>query len=870
MRGLRLRSLAYVFLLIVAVLIGRLFQLQIKDHDYWLREARNSRLDRESIPFRRGRILDRNGKILAMDKPSYDLFFRYRDFRRGHIAGQLHEALALMGVASGGLEVCLTDGERLGSLCFAWTPEDLRSLTARQRGDLTFYLRGIADMPSSLWRIAVQEWAEGGQGSFAEQFPQAVGGLHRGLLEARREIELLEELLGPEWPRTLLSKLELRRQDLENMVLGDALRECAGRALGISSYSLRNRLKSAGEEREQTLKTLSARWAWQTEPHALGALLVPLDGPEKDAFQGMSTAAQNQLLDNFLSDLESNHADDATGVRRAHVQRIHQYRVKSLKRDLSFELVDLLAQQSENYQGLYLQEIARRIYPNEISPMLVGNVRSVDSDETSEFQETLDRFHALRRIFVRTPEEEAEFRKVRDGLWSDALRPDEMRGATGVELVYEDQLRGSRGYLQVLEGGEDGGRPLELLFSKPRDGSDITLALDVDLAVAAQRSILKVYQETPATLASTFLETPAQSLRLFNPNLPRVGFALLDLRSGETPLLMSTPGFTREEFRFNYQELAAIKAGNPMRNRALGGGYIGAEVPYPGSTFKPLVAAAALSLNPDYWDKVFHCEGAITPISGGTALKCDSKWGHKDVAMREALKRSCNVYFYLLAKEIGADVIHAYAKGLGFDRPTGLELVRFDASQESAENLRLSGDPRLERHANYLSDKVDLQKSTVRLMRTAIGQVGVQASPLQMARMYGWLATGELLQPRLVHAGGGGSPAREQQTVPVLSETNRARILDALFAVSYEEGGTAARTGFDPDWQIISKTGTAQISVGGKLQPTHAWLTGFFPRDQPRYAFAILCENTSLHGGQIASFILKDFLSSPEAEVLFE
>ncbi|MFK5954951.1 MAG: penicillin-binding transpeptidase domain-containing protein [Planctomycetota bacterium] len=870
MRGLRLRNLAYLFLLIVAVLIGRLFQLQIKEHDYWLREARNSRLDRESIPFRRGRILDRNEKVLAMDKPSYDLSFRYRDFRRGHIAGQLHEALALMGVASGGLEECMADGERLGRLCFSWTPKDLRSITPRQRGDLMFYLRGIAEMPSSRLRLAVQEWADGSEDSFGEHFPQAFDGLSRGLVEARREIALLEELLGPAWRGTLLPKLELRRQVLEGMVLTRALQECAGRALGISSYSLLSRIAKAGEERDQALQTLSERWSWQADPAALGALLKPLGGAAKDALDAMSRVEKNQLLDNFLSDLEKNHTDDATGVRRSQARRIHQYRVKTLKRDLSFELVDLLAQQSENYQGLYLQEVARRIYPNEISPMLVGNVRKVDPDETSEFAEAVDRFHALRRIFIRQPEEEAEFRKVRDWLWSDALRPDELRGATGIELVYEDQLRGSRGYLQVLEGGEGDGRPLELLFSKPRDGTDITLSLDVDLAHAAQRSILKVYRETPSTLASTFPETPAESLRKFNPNLPRVGFALLDLRNGETPLLMSTPGFSREEFRTDYQQLAEIKAGNPLRNRALGGGYLGPEVPYPGSTFKPLVAAAALSLNPNYWNKVYHCEGAITPISGGTTLKCDSKWGHQDVAMREALKRSCNVYFYLLARDIGADVIYAYAKGLGFDRPTGLELVRFDASEDSAENLHLSGDVRLERKANYLSDKKSLQDNTIRLMRTAIGQVGVQASPLQMARMYGWLATGELLQPRLVHAGGGGSPAREQHAVPVLSASNRALILDALYAVGYEDGGTAARTKFNPEWQIVCKTGTAQIFANGLLQPTHAWLTGFFPRDNPRYSFAILCENVGLHGGQIASFILKEFLKSPEAKVLFE
>ena len=870
MRALRLRNLAYLFLLVLLVLIGRLFQLQVKDHDHWLREARNSRLDRESIPFRRGSILDRNGKVLAKDKPSYDLYFRYRDFRRGHIAGQLHEALALMEIASGGLEVCLDSGETLGQQCFGWTPEDLGNLTSRNRGDLLFYMRGMGGLSSSRMRLAVQEWQEGGQNAFGEQFPEAYVGLSRGLHEARREIALLEELLGPEWGDAILPRLENRRQELELMVLRRSLQECAGRALGISAYGLRSRLASGSEERVPTLQFLRERWAWEAEPHAIGALLFPLKGPAEDTLKALDPVAQNALLDDYLSNLEQNHPDDATRVRRDQVYRIHRFRVVALDRELSFELVDLLAQQPENYQGLYLQEIARRIYPNEISPLLVGNVRHVDPDETSEFEDTLDRFHELRRLFIRTPEQEAEFRKVRDWLWSDALRPDEMRGASGVERVYEKQLRGSRGYLQVLEGGQGDGRPLELLFSKPRDGSDITLSLDVDLALAAERSISKVYRETAGTLASTFPETPQASLDAFNPLLPRVGFALLDLRSGETPLLRSTPGFTREEFRNEYLRLTEIKAGNPLRNRALGGGYIAAEVPYPGSTFKPLVAAAALSLDSAYWEKVYHCEGAITPISGGQALKCDTKWGHKDVGMREALKRSCNVYFYLLAKDIGAEVIHRYALSLGFDRPTGLELVRFDATADVVRSNDLSGDSRLERNANFLIEKEELKKNTIRLMRTAIGQVGVQASPLQMARMYGWLATGKLMQPRLVHAGGGGSPARAAQQVPFVSDTNRARIIDALSAVAYEEDGTAARTEFDPAWQIVCKTGTAQMSVGGKLQPTHAWLTGFFPKENPRYAFAVLCENTSLHGGQIASFILKDFLSSEEAEVLFE
>ncbi|MHC4379919.1 MAG: penicillin-binding transpeptidase domain-containing protein, partial [Planctomycetota bacterium] len=654
--------------------------------------------------------------------------------------------------------------------------------------------------------------------------------------------------------------------------LRGALQGAAAQALGESSATLRGRLLRSGEKRDQTLIALRTQWNLEATPAALGALLWPLQDRESQFLEEMEAQALGSLLDDYLTGIEASFPEDAKGQRRNQVRRVHHDRVVVMRRDLDFPLVDLLAQQHEDYPGLFLMEVARRIYPDDVSPLLVGATRQVNPDETDEYEAIQDRFVALRRLFHRTPEQEAEFRQIRDRLWSDTLRPDETRGATGVELVYEEQLRGSRGYLQVLEAGEEDGLPLELLFSPPRNGTDIVLSLDSAMEKAAQRVVEKVYRDTPGRLSDQFPETPDAAFHAFDAGHPRVGFALLDLRTGETPLVMSTPTFTREEYRRDYARLRDIRAGSPLRNRALGGGYYAAETPFPGSTFKPLVAAAALQGDPTLWNRIYHCAGFIEPIPGGRALKCDSRWGHGDVAMREALKKSCNVYFYLLAEEIGAAAIHHYARGLGFDRPTGMELVQFDPTASAVHPfLDLEGDARLERNANYLDDLASLDRSTVRLMSTAIGQVGVQASPLQMARFYGWLATGELLQPRLVQSGGGGSPARVGAEVPTVAPGQRARILDALSAVSYEEGGTAERTSFPADWGIVGKTGTAQVAAAagdGGLAPTHAWFTGFFPADEPRYAFAVLCENTGLHGGQVASFILKEFLQTPEAASL--
>ena len=242
------------------------------------------------------------------------------------------------------------------------------------------------------------------------------------------------------------------------------------------------------------------------------------------------------------------------------------------------------------------------------------------------------------------------------------------------------------------------------------------------------------------------------------------------------------------------------------------------------------------------WNKSYRCEGVFQANVSGSILNCDSRYGHQDITMRDALKKSCNIYFYKLARDLGPAPIYELAKSLGFGSATGFEV------------------PALEKGANYLVDLETLSNNQMKLMRTAIGQVGVQASPLQMARLYGWLATSALPSARIVLEGSGASPAVDSRGVPVLADRYRKQISEALSAVNYELGGTAYKAEFPIKWQIVGKTGTSQVSLGGSPQPTHAWFTGYFPADNPQYAFGIMCENTGLHGGQIASFILKEFL----------
>jgi len=879
MRTFRLRRLALIFVVVVGIMIVRLFQLQIIEHDQWMEIARNSRTGKNSIPFRRGRILDRNGLVLATDHQAYDLFFRYRDFRRGFVAAQLFEALRIVNYPTDGLVDCLDRGEVLGDKCLALRPQDLTALSGRQRSDLRFYLTVLTGKNSSARQVQVQDWDRNGQLSFAQAFPGAREVLRKNLREARRNLQFLEDLLQSENPLLLLQRLEERRRELDVMVARATVQEAGARVIDSTVSSLRNRLAHADAERDELLSGLQEHWQLHGGLAHFGVVLAPLaesarqqsssDQLAYEDFQKLETRQQLAVIDALLEHLQEDFPNEVSGAKHKQTKAIHNLRVLRLERDLDFDLVDLLAQQAADFPGLYLQEVTQRLYPNEVARMVVGSLSLPSVVDLEREQEQRERFDFLRRLLHRSATEEAEFRQLRDWRWSDSLTANERKGQDGIEKIYEPVLRGSRGYLQELEGGADGSLPLELLFSPPQNGTDIRLALDSGMIRAAEGSIRRVYAETVTRLKEQRPPNLEKALRQFNPEQQKVGFVIMDLHSGAVPVLASTPQVTRSELRRNYDELAEKAeqgSASPLRNRVFGGSFYGTEQPYPGSTFKPLIAAAALSLDPNAWNRRYICESIFTPPGTNHAISCDSQYGHGEIDMREALMKSCNIYFYQLGNDIGAAAIHDLAAQLGFDDTTSKIQGKTFVGANIGTGNELSSEGSLEHNVNYLAPLSVLEGDVLKRMRTAIGQDGVRASPLQMARLFGWLGSGELVRPQLVLEGGGASPARAMLMQPKLSLQTRERITEALSAVVYEQGGTAYHTAFPAAWQIVGKTGTAQIA--GDI-PTHAWFTGYFPADNPHYAFAILCENTGLHGGQIATYILKDFLATAEgAELL--
>lgn len=847
MKGTRLQHLGAGCALAAVLLLCRLFQLQCLQGARWREEALRSRLQTLDLPYQRGRILDRTGAVLAEDRRAWDLVFEYRAFRRSHPAGQLLEAYALMGESPGGLPTCMARAESLLAGALAWTPRDLARLGPEERSDLLFYLRRLGDFRDG---EALRAWAEGGGATpLGHAFAGEYARFPERAAAARGALRVLEDAL--DLPRgRLLALLDEHRLDLEDRIRTLALLQAAGRGAGLTVHEVQDILAApadgaagappepgAAPERRRFLERTARRWGLARDPQNLEKLAAMLRG----AGAGAEQARQDQGA--LLGHLQRVSPRDVRGVRRRLVADLHRNRILPLRKDVPYEVVDLVAQLPQRYAGFAVEENPRRAYPGSVAPQVVGLVRAPTEDDLRRTQELQAEAAELARMLERSPAQERRYLELRAAL-ARAVHPGEVRGSFGAEAAWEDVLRGDRGFLQLLDE-EATGEPLELAYEPAHAGGEVRLSLDARLQRAAEEAIQRAYERLPAA-----------------EGRPRAGLVLLDLRDGSVPVLATSPSFTMEEYRRDYGALARDPAA-PLRHRALAGNYAAAATPYPGSTFKLVVAVAALARDPGAWQRVRDCGGSYRPAGAPRPLECAAAHGRLD--LHGAIRDSCNVYFYQLAEELGYAAVWGAARELGFGAPAGLDLVsRAPAGISNGVNQLLV------RGADTLRDPSAAGPSRLAATQLGIGQAHVTASPLQMARFYGWIATGTLWTPRLVLEAGGVATEPQAREIP-LPAGSGPRLTAALRAV-VEEGTAASRDHDLAQFRVAGKTGTAQVleARAAGLPELHGWFAGFFPWDAPRYACAVFCENVGLHGGESATLVLYEFLRSAEArDILF-
>ncbi len=409
-------------------------------------------------------------------------------------------------------------------------------------------------------------------------------------------------------------------------------------------------------------------------------------------------------------------------------------------------------------------------------------------------------------------------------------RADDIVGKYGVEKRLDKYLKGARGGEQIEVNVT--GRKLKVLSEvASMTGANVIVTLDSKLQKACWDAFNK----------------KAGSVIVMNP------------KDGSILAMVSKPSFDPNLFN---RGIATGEWGNllnnplsPLQNRSIGGQYP------PGSTFKPIVAAAALEEGLVHKGTSVYCNGQYQ--LGNHTYRCWKKHGHGEVDLYKAIVQSCDVFFYSLGAKIGVDTLSDYARKFGFGERTGIELTgerpglvpstqwkraRFNEPWQKGETIVLS-----------------------------IGQGFILVTPLQLIRAYCAIANGgTLYRPRIIERveSSGGDRVNEYPPVvegrlPLSADTIKL-MKKALWGAVNEPRGTG-RALMRDERDVCGKTGTAQViglpeegddadeeKVPYKLRD-HALFVCFAPKEQPEIAIMVIVEHGG-HGGSAAAPIARKVL----------
>jgi len=412
-----------------------------------------------------------------------------------------------------------------------------------------------------------------------------------------------------------------------------------------------------------------------------------------------------------------------------------------------------------------------------------------------------------------SPVSESEIEKAGDD--EPLLRlPGFRTGKLGIEKRYDASLRGVAGASHVEVNAY--GRVIRELSKDPgKPGQEVVLTLDMAVQQAAWD-------------------------RLADQSASAV---VMDVHSGDIMAFISTPAYDPTQFNMGYgdKEYRALLNDPylPLVNKAIAGLYP------PGSTFKTVVAIAAMEAGVDPSHSV-HCNGAYT--LGNHDFHCWKKGGHGAMDMHNAIKHSCDVYFYDTARRIGIDVIEKTAKQFGLGQSYDLDVPGEKVGVVPGRDWKLA------------TQGVSWQQGETLI--TGIGQGFVLTTPLQLAVMTARIANGGYaVTPRLTRAIGGKLIVPKAAPKIEVRPESVAMAQGGMNGVSNEPGGTAYRSRIaEPGMELAGKTGTAQVRRISKAerdtgviknenlewrQRDHALFIAFAPVQAPRYAISVVIE----HGG---------------------
>lgn len=402
-------------------------------------------------------------------------------------------------------------------------------------------------------------------------------------------------------------------------------------------------------------------------------------------------------------------------------------------------------------------------------------------------------------------------------------------GKMGIEQSFENYLKGTDGVKRV-EVDSFGTVSSENVVTKPVTGQNVTLTIDYRLQKVAEESLVKVINEIKTGTPTMKQHADASSGSV----------VVVDTVTGEILAMASYPSFDANSFvdGIDYKQWKALNDSplTPMLNRSISGLYS------PGSTYKMLVGLAGLSTGKVTTTEKINDPG-IYPF--GHNPKC---WiyemyhrTHGNINISDAIKVSCNSYFYEVGRRIGIDEIIKYAKLFGLGQKTGVEIAGETKGQIAGDNRK--GDW-------YLGETLS----------AAIGQSYNSYTPIQLVNYIATIANGGTLNKMTLiksvedtdknsvslddlnkHSTNFTGVNFESKNLSIPEEHIQAIKLGML-SVTSDRGGTSYNTFKDLGIEVAGKTGTAEVASGS----SNGIFVGFAPYDKPKIAIVAIIE----HGGE--------------------
>ena len=432
---------------------------------------------------------------------------------------------------------------------------------------------------------------------------------------------------------------------------------------------------------------------------------------------------------------------------------------------------------------------------------------------------------------------------------------DDKIGKVGIERVFEKYLRGQDGIKQI-DMDVNGTITGEYVTQEAIGGSDIVLTIDANLQRVAEQSLATCIENIRNGSYSQAYDAQGGSVVVVNVN------------NGEVLAMVSNPDYTPQIL---YDGISTAQY-QDYQNRKVWSNKAIQSSNAPGSTFKMVTAVAGLET------------GVITPAERindtGTyhytddfSPRCWYRSGHGYVNVKDAIKKSCNFFFYEVGNRAGIDNLSKYAKYFGLGSKTGIELTgEVSGSVASREVAEKNGDKW--QGGDTLS--------------AAIGQSYNDYTPIQMAKYISMIANGgkniDITIIKDIMNSDGTTETREkinsfangelnlsgnnQNEISSVSAETLAIVKEGMRSVAMDEGGTAYTVFKNFNIEIGGKTGSAEAGVNNSI--VNAWFVGFAPYDNPEIAVIVMVENGG-HGyytADVVKAVVDEYFGANKADVV--